>query len=147
MANFKLYTVLGLVVYFLYLFTYKCGELKESPLEHAAQNVLHPLTHTHNQMCDAITKGELFIHPYLLKVEGFLDENVHKSQFFIDYEIASKITFAKTQYYTYAYPLVIKAFEYISIFEKYVYDQSVISYNRGVVLYNSLVAKVAELTK
>lgn len=147
MGSVKLYTVLGLVIYFLYMVTYKCHELQETPLKHATENVLHPLSHTHNQLCEYISKGQVILHPYVLQIEGFLDQNIHKSKFFIDYEIESKILTFKIHYYKHIYPLIIKGFQYISLFEKYVYDQSVISYNRGVVLYNTLSSKVTELIK
>lgn len=134
------------VVYFAYLFTYKCTTLNESTLQHEVETVFHPLSHHHTKICDGLDSVVSYTSPYVAKVEAFLDEHVHSNQYFVKYEVKDKITCAKSQYFKHVYPYVIQFFEYFEIAEIHVYDHFAHLYDLAKAYYVSTISpKVAEL--
>lgn len=111
--------------YTVYLFSYKCPSVAESPLQHTVESVLHPLSHHHNQLCDGLSRGQGFVAPYTAKVHGFLDEHVHSHALFKKYDIAGKATCAQSKYSTYVAPHVLKLWQAVEVAEVYVYDHAV----------------------
>lgn len=146
-----------LSIYSLYLFTYKCSNLNESALEHSAETILHPISHTHSQLCDGLNGGVNFINPYLTQaggfLESFLDTHVHSHPYFKQYEVESKLTFAKSkvtcakcQYNKYVHPYVLQLWQLIEVIEVQVYDQLVNAYEIAKVQYYTHVSpKVEEI--
>lgn len=135
-AKIRLIVTSIIAFYAIYLFSYKCVQLKESPLKHAVGSVIHPLTHSHNQACEALSRGEVIVAPYVKKVSTFLDTHVHSHPLFKAYKVDQGLNFAKQQYFSFVYPLIIQLFKYVELAEVYVYGH-------GEVLYG----KVKDLTK
>lgn len=134
--GFKLYIILALIAYFFYLYSYKCTD---SLLESEIKSILHPFSH--KNACHYLKKSETVVEPHLLSLkEKILSHNLYKSN-------SSHFDLIHTSYYTYIYPLVLNFFANFSKFEKVVIDRSVISYQRGVQLFNTALVKVKELSK
>merc|ERR1712080_47363 len=73
--NFKTF-VFGLFVYYAtYLHYYKCPSL--TPIVELEEKILHPLTNQHSTLCELVNGGIDRATPYVNKVHGFLDKNVH----------------------------------------------------------------------
>ncbi|ODV80025.1 uncharacterized protein CANTADRAFT_5700 [Suhomyces tanzawaensis NRRL Y-17324] len=138
LARIRLLLSSFLVVYVAYLFSYKCVQLKESTLEHGVQSVLHPLTHTHNQACDALNQGSEYLKPYVAQVQQLLDTHVHSHPLFKQYKVEAKLACAKGKYQTYLSPYVQQVFQLIEIIELRVYEYVVAAYTEAKRLYTQL---------
>lgn len=130
-GRFKIYLTIFVVIYTSYLFSYKCPKLNESTFEHGVETVLHPLSHSHNQMCDAVNKGVNFATPYVQQVQKFLDDNVHSTKFFKEYQIHEKMVCAQGKYYKFVHPWVIKYFQLLEVVEHHVAEHVVAQYGRA----------------
>lgn len=120
-----------LAIYAVYLFAYKCEQLNESTFEHSVESVLHPLSHTHSQACDALYKGHAYVQPYLDSAHKFLDTHVHSHPLFVQFKVESKIACLKAHYYKYVHHLVIQLFKYIEVAEVYAYDTALAWYKKA----------------
>ncbi|CUM67976.1 uncharacterized protein PRCAT00005690001 [Priceomyces carsonii] len=141
LSKIKLFLSTFLLFYVTYLYTYKCEKLAESPLEHGVQQVFHPLSHSHNVFCDALSKFEKFSTPYVESGHAFLDKNVHSHHLFIEYKIGEKLQVAKEKYYQFVYPVLLKIFEYFEVVEYHVSEHVIETYGKLKALYEEKVAK------
>lgn len=129
-----------LLLYVVYLLSYKCVQLRETPLEHVTENVLHPLTHTHNQLCDTLSRGEQFVAPYVDHAKSFLEKNVYSNEKYVEYKISDKVGLVQAKYYEFVHPLVIKLFQIIEVIEYHVTEHLIEVYAKLQGLYHSKVA-------
>ncbi|KAK6205049.1 uncharacterized protein RJT21DRAFT_137472 [Scheffersomyces amazonensis] len=134
-AKIKCFLASFLLFYTIYLYNYKCVELKETSFEHATETVFHPLTHHHNQLCESLEIGTNFIQPYVVKVQGFLDEHVHSHPLFKQYEIHEKIVAGQDAFGQYVYPYVYQVFQAVDAAEVVIYDQATEHYATLKALY------------
>lgn len=142
LGGFKFYYTAFLLVYLTYLTTYKCPKLGESNIEHNVKAALHPLSHHHSLVCDILNKGKAIISPYTSTATSYVHENVNNHPKLKEFEVESKVNVAQQFYFDHVYPLVIKLFEYIEVFEIYAYDHAVQQWQNLKALY---VAKISPL--
>jgi len=121
-AKIKCFVASFLLFYTIYLYSYKCVELKETTLEHATQTVFHPLSHSHNQLCEALDIGTNFVHPYITQAHEFLDTHVHSHPLFIEYGIHEKLVSAQDAFVYYVYPYIHQLFQVVDVAEVAIYD-------------------------
>ncbi|KAK6460033.1 hypothetical protein DFJ63DRAFT_337993 [Scheffersomyces coipomensis] len=122
-AKIKCFVASFLLFYTIYLYNYKCVELKETSFEHAAESVLHPLSHHHSQACEVLDTAAGYVHPYIVQTQAFLDEHVHSHPLFIEYGIHEKLVSVQDAFVTYVYPYIHQLFQYFAVVETAVYDQ------------------------
>ncbi|KAK6459042.1 uncharacterized protein RJT20DRAFT_11445 [Scheffersomyces xylosifermentans] len=135
LAKIKCYLSCILVFYTVYLFNYKCVQLKENPLEEAANTVFHPLTHHHNKLCGALDTASGYVNPYIAKTHEFLDEHVHSHPLFKEYKVEDKITCGKSKFNTYVYPYIEQLFKATEVVESHVHDHLTAQYANAKALY------------
>lgn len=116
-AKFKCFFFSFALFYVVYLLTYKCPKLHESALDHAAQKLVHPFSHQHDQLCLVIELTEKFTSPYLAQAHGFLDRHVHSHRLFKEYKVEAKMNLLKSHYYAHVYPHVLKFWAYVELLE------------------------------
>ncbi|KAJ9094531.1 hypothetical protein QFC19_007941 [Naganishia cerealis] len=129
-GRLKIYLTIFVVLYTTYLFSYKCAKLNETAFEHGVEKVLHPLSHSHNQLCDGLNKGVNFATPYVGHVQKFLDDHVHSTKLFQDYKIHEKVVCAQGKYYKFVHPWVIRYFQLFEVAEQHVADHFVAQYGK-----------------
>lgn len=122
LARVKFYLLSFLVAYVVYLFSYKCVQLRETPLEHAVGSAFHPLTHSHNIMCDSLYEGEAIILPYVNQAKALFHSKVVSHPSLKPWKIDSKYNAILKQYYTHAYPVVVEIFKVMEFYEKVAFD-------------------------
>merc|ERR1712080_173780 len=127
--NFKTF-VFGLFVYYAtYLHYYKCPSL--TPIVELEEKILHPLTNQHSTLCELVNGGIDRATPYVNKVHGFLDKNVHSHPLFIEYKIEEYIQCAKNRWTTYVYPVVYQLYQFTDVAEARVYDEVTAIYKQA----------------
>lgn len=122
-AKFRLLVTSLVLFYSVYLYTYKCPKEHQSALGHAAQVLVHPFSHQHNQLCKGIDTAEQYVAPYCAKAHQFLDAHVHSHHLFKEYKVESKLHGVQAKYYQYVHPLVLQFFAYVEIVEYHVAQQ------------------------
>ena len=139
-CRLKCYISSFLVIYALYLVTYKCNKLDESPLEHGIESVFHPLSHHHNALCDGLNKGIHFVNPYFETAGKYFDQHVRSHDLFKQYSVDGKLEAAKASYYQHVYPLVIKFFEFFEVVEYHVIQHLIQQWARVQAFYAGQIA-------
>lgn len=117
LAKIKCFVTSFALFYAIYLTTYKCPKQHESGLNHAVLKLVHPFSHQHDQLCEALDKGHTYVSPYLAHVHGFWSSNVESHQLYKDYKIGNKLTTVQTHYNTHVYPYVLKFWELVEVAE------------------------------
>lgn len=143
-GRLKCYISSFLVIYAVYLLTYKCSKLDESILEHGIETVFHPLSHHHNTLCDGLNKGVHFVNPYFESAGKYFDQHVRSHDLFKQYSIDDKLEVVKHSYNNHVYPLVIKFFEFFEIVEYHIHQHFVQQWARVQAFYaNQIAPKLA----
>lgn len=128
------------VIYAIYLLTYKCHTLNETPIEHGVKSVLHPISHTHTQLCDGLNSGANFVQPYLARGHALLEKHVFSHALYKEHGVDAKVACAQKQYQTYAAPYVLKLWQLVEVVEQHVYDHLVVVWALVLAQYNQHVA-------
>lgn len=139
-GRLKCYVSSFILFYSLYLLTFKCNKLNETPLEHGIETVFHPLSHHHNTLCDGLNKGVNFVNPYIDSVRHQLDEHVYSHHLYKQYKVDSKLEVVKGNYHQYVHPLVIKFLELVEVAEYHIAEHFTQQWGRVQALYNDKVA-------
>lgn len=139
-ARIKCFISSFLVIYGLYLLTYKCSKLDESPLQHGIESVFHPLSHHHHTVCDGLNKGVHFVNPYIETAGKYFDQHVRSHDLFKQYAIDDKLDILKSSYDQHVYPLVIKVFEFFEVVEYHVAEHLIKQWARIQAFYASQIA-------
>lgn len=145
-AKIKCYASCFFVFYFLYLFVYKCPSSQESFLEHAVGKVIHPLSHSHNKLCEVVDTASEKATPYVSSASNFFEKKVQSHQLFKQYLVDAKVNCAKANYYKHVHPYVIKLFQLFEIAEYHISVKVSEIYAILVAQYHKVVVpKVVEL--
>lgn len=139
-GRLKCYISSFLVIYAVYLLTYKCNKLDESPLEHGIETVFHPLSHHHSKLCDGLNKGVHFVNPYFETAGKYFDQHVRSHNLFKQYSVDDKLEVVRTSYNSYIHPLVIKLFEFFEVIEYHVYQHFAQQWAKVQAFYSSQIA-------
>ncbi|PSK39641.1 hypothetical protein C7M61_001443 [Candidozyma pseudohaemuli] len=121
-ASFRNLVVATFLFYAVYLFSYKCPQVVDHPIEQSARSLFSPLASTHKHLCGHLNHGHQLATPYLEKAHGFLDDHVHSTAFFKENKIEDKIQCAKGKFNTHVYPYVVKLWEGVEIAEAQLFD-------------------------
>lgn len=128
------------VIYAIYLLTYKCHNLNETPIEHGVKSVFHPISHTHTQLCDGLNTGVNYIQPYLAQGHQLLEKHVYSHALYKQHNVDAKLACANNKYTTYVAPYVLHLWKLVEVVEKHVYDQLVVVWGIVLAQYNQHVA-------
>lgn len=131
-AKVKCFISSFLVIYAIYLYSYKCSTIEA--------NSLNPLFNAHSELCHVLTKGESYVQPYVAKVTQFLDTNVHSRPTFKQYKVEEKLSLAKSSYNKYVNPYVVEVYKLIEILELKVYQYYVLVLEQLKLVYTEKVA-------
>lgn len=146
LASLRRIFVFTSIFYAVYLFTYKCPQVVDHPIEQSARSLFSPLASTHKHLCGHLNHGHQLVSPYLAKVHGFLDDNVHSTAFFKENKIEEKIQCAKGKFDTHVYPIVEKVWEGVEIAEAQLFDFGYKAYgNLEQHFHKTVVPKAGEL--
>lgn len=144
-AKIKCYASCFFVFYFLYLFVYKCPSSEESFLEHAVGKVIHPLSHSHNKLCEVVDSVSVKASPYASMVSDIFEEKVQSHQLYKQYLVGSKVDCVKASYYEHVHPYVIKLFQLFELAEYHISVKVSELYASLLAQYHSTIApKIAE---
>lgn len=141
LCSIRSFFVTFLLTYTVYLFSYKCDKLNETPLEHGIQTVFHPLSHAHNQVCDSLNKGVNFVSPYLDSFHA----KVASHQLYKDYKVQDKVDCAGGYYSKYAQPYVLQVFQLVETYEEILVAHLLVVWAKIQAFYASEVAPKLKL--
>lgn len=141
-SQLKSYIIAFVAAYAVYLFSYKCEELKNSPLQNAADAVLHPLTHSHHSMCRNVNQAQSLVQPYIAQGKKLFQQYVlaHPTAKLV--KLDAKMYLVQKQYYTHVAPVLLEVFKVIEHYERVIYDYIVQAYQHIVAVVNQKAKKL-----
>lgn len=95
-------------------------------------------------MCGYVEKSEAFVKPHLATAQGFLDRNVHQTEFFKKHQIHEKLACACNTAYKFVHPYLIEIFKVVEIIEVHVYEYASALVAKVVALYHETIAPKAK---
>ncbi|KAF3986393.1 hypothetical protein FT663_04536 [Candidozyma haemuli var. vulneris] len=144
LAKFRNLVVFTVLFYGLYLFTYKCPQVVDHPIESSAKSIFSPLASTHKHLCGHLNHGHQVATPYIGKVHQFLDDHVHSTAFFKDNKIEDKIQCAKGKFNTHVHPYVVKVWEGVEFVEAQAFDLGYKAYGHAEQHFHKTIQPKAE---
>lgn len=144
LSRFRNFIVFLVVFYGLYLFTYKCPQVVDHPIELSAKSLFSPLASTHKHLCGHLNHGHKLATPYINKVHSLLDEHVHSTAFFKDNKIEDKIQSAKAHFFAHVHPYVEKVWQGVEVVEAHAFDAGYKAYGHLEQHFHKAVKPTAE---